>query len=176
MSATCAARRRRARARRTMRLPADLTSLAHVREALAQALERRGWGPEDVWRVVLVVQEALVNAVEHGSTAGDLVEVRFAVGRDRARIRLRDRGRPGVPSPSGPIVVPPAAQAHGRGRLIMQALADTVDSHASGSGTQVSLAFRRRPTASPATRSVRPPGLQPSRPASLTMIPSGRRI
>ncbi len=134
MSAGGAIRRRRAPARRTLWIPADLASLAPVRHLLAEALERRGWSRDDGWRVLLVVQEALVNAVEHGSTAGDLVEVRLSVGGDRARVRLRDRGRPGVPSPSGPVVAPPAGQPHGRGRLIMEALADGVDSRPSGSG------------------------------------------
>jgi anti-sigma regulatory factor (Ser/Thr protein kinase) len=141
-------------ARRTLRVPADLAALAPVRRVLADALERRGWGRDDVWRVLLVVQEALVNAVEHGSTSGDLVEVRLSIGRDRARVRLRDRGRPGTPSPSGPVVVPPAGQTHGRGRLIMAALADAVDSRPSGPGTRVSLAFRRRATPRPADRPV----------------------
>jgi anti-sigma regulatory factor (Ser/Thr protein kinase) len=130
--------------RRTLRIPADLAELAPVRHLLADALERRGWSDDDAWRVLLAVQEALVNAVEHGSTAGDVVEVRISVRRDRAHVRLRDGGRPGASSPSGPAVAPPAGQAHGRGRLIMQALADAVDSRASGSGTRVGLAFLRR--------------------------------
>lgn len=162
MSATCATRRRRAPARRTLRIAADLAALAPVREFLADVLERRGWSREDVWRVVLVVQEALVNAVEHGSTAGDRVEVRLSVGRDRASVRLRDRGRPGLPSPSGPVVAPPADQAHGRGRLIMAALADAVDSRPSGSGTRVSLAFHRSATPAPAARPEPRPGARPS--------------
>jgi anti-sigma regulatory factor (Ser/Thr protein kinase) len=138
---------RRTPARRTLVIPADLAALAPVRRALAEALERRGWSRDDAWRVLLAVQEALVNAVEHGSTAGDAVEVRFAVRRDRAQVWLRDAGRPGAAPPSGPVAAPPPGQTHGRGRLIMRALADGVESRPAGSGTQVGLAFLRRPDA-----------------------------
>ncbi len=173
MSAASAIRRRRIPARRTLQIPADLAALPPVRHLLADVLERRGWSREDVWRVVLVVQEALVNAVEHGSSAGDVVEIRLSVGRDRARVRLLDRGRPGVPSPSGPIVIPPAGQTNGRGRLIMWALADAVDSRPSGTGTRVRLAFHRRATASPPTRSGPQPAAQPSWSALAALVPSG---
>jgi anti-sigma regulatory factor (Ser/Thr protein kinase) len=135
--------RRRPATRRTLLVRAELTALAPVRRLLGDALECRGWSDDDAWRVLLAVQEALVNAIEHGSIAGDLVEIRFAVRRDRAHVRLRDRGRPGIPSPCGPVVAPPARQTHGRGRLIMAALADAVDCRASGSGTRVGLAFLR---------------------------------
>ena len=162
MSASCAARARRLPARRTLRLPADPASLAPVRHLLADAIERRGWGRDDIWRVVLAVQEALVNAVEHGSVEGAPIEVRLSVGRDRACVRLRDRGRPGVPSPCGPAVAPPAAQTHGRGRLIMASLADAVDSRPAGSGTRVELAFQRRATPSPAVRPDPRPAVRPS--------------
>jgi anti-sigma regulatory factor (Ser/Thr protein kinase) len=170
VSAACRVRRRR-----TLRIPADLAALAPVRDLLAGALERRGWSREDVWRVLLVAQEALVNAVEHGSTSGALVEVRFAVGRTRARIRIRDAGRPGATSPSGPAVTPPAGQAHGRGRLIMEALADASRSRPSGAGTEVSLLVLNRPTPSPATGPGPRPDARPIRSAVPTMVPSGPR-
>jgi anti-sigma regulatory factor (Ser/Thr protein kinase) len=149
VTAISLARRRRAAARRTLVIPADLEALAPVRRLLAGALERHGWSPDEAWRVLLAVQEALVNAVEHGSTAGGHVEVRFAVRRDRAHVRLRDAGRPGSSPPSGPVAAPPAGQTHGRGRLIMRALSDGVDCRPAGSGTQVGLAFLRRPAARP---------------------------
>jgi anti-sigma regulatory factor (Ser/Thr protein kinase) len=151
VSTPCTAPRRRD-LRRTLRIPADLASLPRVREILIDGLERQGWGREDVWRALLVAQEALVNAVEHGSTGGGRVEVRLAVGRSRARVWIRDGGRPGVPSPSAPVVTPPPSQAHGRGRLLMQVLADAFESRPAGSGTEVGLLFRRRPASAPAPR------------------------
>lgn len=160
---------RRPRARRTLRIPADLGALPPVRDHIADALERRGWSREDVWRVVLAVHEALTNAVEHGSTSGAPVKVRFAVGRTRARMWIRDGGRPGGRSPAGPVVVPPIGQPHGRGRLIMEALADAVDTRASGPGTRVDLVFLRHPASAPMTASAAWPVPRPSgSPGALT--------
>ena len=158
MSPACVRRRRAVTERRTLRIPADLAALAPVRTMLAQALERRDWSQADVWRVLLVVQEALVNAAEHGSIEGAPIEVRFAVGRTRARVWIRDGGRPGVRPPSGRAVAPPPSQPHGRGRLIMDALADAFESGRSGTGTQVSLLFLRHPAGALAPQAGVPAG------------------
>ena len=166
---------RRPRARRTLRIPADLAALAPVRDLLAEVLERRGWSREDVWRVVLAAHEALTNAVEHGSTSGALVKVRFAVGRTRARMWIRDGGRPGGRSPIGPAVVPPVGQPHGRGRLLMEALADAVDSRASGPGTRVDLVFLRHGASAPKTASAALPFPRPRASAGVLTTASGHR-
>ena len=93
-------------------------------------------------RALLAVQEALVNAVEHGSLPGAPIDVDVAVDGRRARVRVRG-GRPGSASPSGPPAAPLPSQAHGRGRMIMKALAQRYDTRSSGAGTLVELVFAR---------------------------------
>ena len=58
-----------------LRVPADLTAVAFVRSAIACVLEREEWPAESAGRVLLASNEALTNAIEHGSPSGAAVEV-----------------------------------------------------------------------------------------------------
>ena len=82
-----------------LRVPADLTVVGFVRCAIACVLDREEWPAEGAGRVLLASNEALTNAIEHGSPAGGLVEVGLSVTPERADIRVVNEGRPGVPRP-----------------------------------------------------------------------------
>jgi anti-sigma regulatory factor (Ser/Thr protein kinase) len=130
-----------------IRARADLHEVRGLREALAAALARNGWGEDGVGRVVLSVTEALTNAVEHGSQEDGYIELSFLVTGAYAVVRVADDGRPGVPVPAGEPIAPPLESVRGRGRLIMHALAQRVTTAPMGDGTEVVLEFDRFPAA-----------------------------
>ena len=90
-----------------LRVPADLQAVAFVRSAIACLLEREDWPAESAGRVMLASNEALTNAIEHGSPDGGLVEVELVVTFERADIRIVDEGVPGAASPPLPSDPPP---------------------------------------------------------------------
>jgi anti-sigma regulatory factor (Ser/Thr protein kinase) len=124
-------------------VPAELGALSAVRATLADALAGWGWDDERTACVLLATQEALVNAVEHGSERGGTIVLRFRVDEATASVRVRDRGLRGTARRAGQRLAPPVDQLHGRGCLIMAALAERCAHVASGSGTEVRLDFRR---------------------------------
>jgi anti-sigma regulatory factor (Ser/Thr protein kinase) len=126
-----------------LRVPADLQAVAFVRSAIACVLEREGWPGESAGRVLLASNEALTNAIEHGSPAGGLVEVDLVVTRDRADIRIADEGVAGSALPRLPCDPPPITAERGRGLIIISRLADDFDMTPAGAGTQVIVGFRR---------------------------------
>ncbi|MDX6647846.1 MAG: Histidine kinaselike ATPase domain, partial [Miltoncostaeaceae bacterium] len=92
---------------------------------------------------ILAAHEAVANAVEHGSTDGADVEVRFSVTRAQAAIWVIDGGRPGAALPLGAPAPPPPASSRGRGLMIMRALADRLETWPAGAGAAVLMEFRR---------------------------------
>ena len=125
----------------TLRVPADVRSLAEGRDAVRRALRREGWEGEPAELVVLAVCEALTNAIEHGSVPGGPVEIEIAAAADHAEIRVTDRGRPGASAPLGVPAPPPPTAERGRGLIIMGALADALEIGRVGRGTEVRLRF-----------------------------------
>jgi serine/threonine-protein kinase RsbW len=112
----------------------------HVaRDLLADALENHGWTEEQAFRVLVCASEALANAVNHGSDRDDAVQVRCTVSATRATMVIADTGGPSAPMPN---VVPDEVSEHGRGLLLMRALADTLRIRRLRTGTLMALAFR----------------------------------
>lgn len=138
---TAHATRSRASSRRV--LPACRGSLPPGRSFVCDALRREGWGDEALGDVAIAVSEALTNAVEYGSEPGAPVVVEVAVRSRRARVRIVDEGRAGSCTPAPLRAAPPPSSVHGRGLIIMAALADALEVRRAGSGTEVRLAFSR---------------------------------
>lgn len=128
-----------------LRVPADLQAVAFVRCAIACVLDREEWPAESAGRVLLASNEALTNAIEHGSPAGGRIEVGLSVTPERADIRIVDEGVPGAPRPRLPAAPPPVTAERGRGLLIMSRIADDFDVAPAGGGTEVRVGFWRRP-------------------------------
>jgi anti-sigma regulatory factor (Ser/Thr protein kinase) len=126
-----------------LHVPAELTSLAPVRRALGSALARRGWTGERAMSVLLAAHEAVANAVEHGSSDGAEVEVRFSVTPAQAAVWVIDGGRPGAGLPPDGTTPPSAGSSRGRGLIIMRALADRLETWPAGRGAAVLMEFRR---------------------------------
>lgn len=124
-------------------MPAELGSLAVVRDAVGALLGREGWSPNERGRVLLAVNEALANAIEHGSLPDTDVTVELQVSAGAAEIRVSDRGRPGVPVPTCRHPAPPPSSTRGRGLVIMRTLADHIELHDRHGGTEARLSFVR---------------------------------
>lgn len=127
--------------RMCLSVPAELASLPRVRGAVTRALERSCWRDERPADVLLAVSEAVGNAIEHGSRPGEPVEVDITVTPDDALVRVADGGRSGERPPEGAPVAPPPESTRGRGRLIMERLADRWETARAGDGTEVVLHF-----------------------------------
>ncbi len=127
--------------RTCLSVPAELESLPTVRSAVTDALERQRWRDERPADVLLAVSEAVGNAIEHGSRPGEAVEVDITVTPADARVRVADAGRDGARLPDGVPTAPPPQSTRGRGRLIMQTLADRWETGRAGDGTEVVLHF-----------------------------------
>jgi anti-sigma regulatory factor (Ser/Thr protein kinase) len=137
-----------------LRVPADLAVVSFVRCAIACVLDREDWPAESAGRVLLASNEALTNAIEHGSPHGGRVEVGLSVTRERADVRIVDEGVPGAPTPVCPIDPPPVTSERGRGLLIISRLADDFDMGPAGDGTQVHVGFWRHAASEAATGEV----------------------
>lgn len=76
------------------RFPSEAAPGHEVIAALLVELEQAGWPTKDVYGIHLALEEALVNAVQHGNRS-DLqksVEMRCYLGDDQVRIEIEDEG------------------------------------------------------------------------------------
>jgi serine/threonine-protein kinase RsbW len=108
-----------------LRLPRDDASVPMVRHLLDSSLGTLGVDAEIREDIQLMLTEACANVVRHARD-GDDYTVRATIVDDRCVIRVMDTG-PGF-DPSKVAAVAPSAE-HGRGLLIMKALADDVRFH-----------------------------------------------
>jgi anti-sigma regulatory factor (Ser/Thr protein kinase) len=123
------------------RLAATPDAALRAREWVCDSLGRAGWDRDRLGDVALVVDEAVQNAVEHGSEPAAPVEVRIDADHREARVVIRDRGRPGAAPPlTAPCPVPSSA-IRGRGRWIIAALAEEAAWSAREGGTEVHVRF-----------------------------------
>jgi len=140
-STTIPTRPRSARPARTSRVPAAPDAAFRAREWVFAELRDADWPEPCAHDVALAVDEAVQNAVEHGSVPDAEIRIDLRVRQRGAEVRVRDRGRPGASPPTGPPRPPDERAVRGRGRLIMANLADVVWRPADGGGTEVRLCF-----------------------------------
>ena len=122
-------------------VPAELSELAAVRDALAAALQECGWSQEDAFRVLICADESMANALSHGSASADTIDIRFRVSTTAAALVIGDHCTDVVHVPHDP-AVPDDTCEHGRGVILIRALADAFRIQRSHAGTMVALAFR----------------------------------
>jgi anti-sigma regulatory factor (Ser/Thr protein kinase) len=91
--------------------------------------------------VLLALDEAVSNAIRHGSRAGDSVEVSVERDSEWLEMSVRDGG-PTPRLPRLPAEPPPALQTGGRGLWLILQLVDEVRLQRIGDGTR--LIMRRR--------------------------------
>jgi anti-sigma regulatory factor (Ser/Thr protein kinase) len=123
-------------------LPPLLESAATVRGAVSGALAALGASPEEAADMALAVSEAFNNAICHGGMGrGDqLWMVTESVGTELV-VTFEYKGEPfALSSPT----LPPPHQPNGRGRYLMEQLADRVSYLFEDHWTQIELRKRIR--------------------------------
>ena len=120
-------------------VPPISSFLPNVRHTAARALH--GLDREVVGDVLLALDEAVTNAIRHGSRAGRPVRVSLGVADDWIEMAVRDHG-PTAYLPRLPIEPPPSLSVGGRGLWLILQLVDEVRLERVGQGTL--LALRRR--------------------------------
>ncbi len=77
----------------TLTVPADLKYSSVVRDTVKQSLDTTNTSSTWIYRLVLVVDELFMNAVNYGSAgAGDVVTTRVAITQDGITIEIEDTG------------------------------------------------------------------------------------
>ncbi len=120
-------------------LPPTSSSLPDLRRSVARTLE--DVDEAVVADVLLALDEAVSNAIRHGSPAGDPVEVSVESDTEWVEMSVRDGG-PTPRLPRLPAEPPPVMQTGGRGLWLILQLVDEVRLQRIGDGTR--LIMRRR--------------------------------
>jgi anti-sigma regulatory factor (Ser/Thr protein kinase) len=120
-------------------LPPTSSCLPGLRRSVARTLEDVDDGV--VAEVLLALDEAVSNAIRHGSRAGEPVEVSVESDSEWLEMSVRDGG-PTSRLPRLPAEPPPALQTGGRGLWLILQLVDEVRLQRIGDGTR--LTMRRR--------------------------------
>jgi anti-sigma regulatory factor (Ser/Thr protein kinase) len=120
-------------------LPPTSSCLPDLRRSVARTLE--DVDQEVLADVLLALDEAVSNAIRHGSRAGDPVEVSVESDSEWVEMTVRDGG-PTSRLPRLPDEPPPALHTGGRGLWLILQLVDEVRLQRIGAGTR--LIMRRR--------------------------------
>jgi PAS domain S-box-containing protein len=109
--------------------------LGEIRHQLAGWLQGAGVGEELVADIVLAVNEAVANSIEHGYQGRKPGKVRVNGDNDGARIHLKitDKGT------WKPAAIDPGVR--GRGLLLIRAVSDSLDLQTTAKGTTVAMSF-----------------------------------
>lgn len=121
---------------RDLRLPAEPSRLSDARRFAEDVASQLGFGVEVRHQIALAINEAVANAMEHGSPSGDgEVELRAVVEGGGLAIYVTDSGR-FMPR------TPHREAERGRGLAFMDLLMDEVEVWPSTRGTRVRLLKR----------------------------------
>ncbi len=120
----------------TIEKPAAADQLSDIRHRLAAWLRAAAVPEETVADIVLAVNEAAANSIEHAYRGHDPDRVRIEGENDGARVHLRiiDKGS-WKAAPADPGV-------RGRGLLLIRAVSDWLEMDCTPSGTTVDMSFR----------------------------------
>jgi anti-sigma regulatory factor (Ser/Thr protein kinase) len=123
---------------REVRLRSDPSELREARRLAEEAADDFGLDEDARFRLTLAANEAVANAIEHGSPSADgTVLLRVCADQDGVRFEVRDWGTFAMRFPD-----PEALAQRGRGLPMMAALVDEVDMKPGDDGTLVSLLVR----------------------------------
>ena len=122
---------------RELRLSADSSRLAEARRFAEAAAREFGFDETVKRQITLAINEAVTNAVEHGSHEGGEVELRAVAENGALAIYVTDKGR-FLPRTAHREAMP----ERGRGLAFMDLLMDEVEVSTGDRGTRVRLAKR----------------------------------
>lgn len=122
---------------RELQIEADFARMPQVRQFAEEAAVAAGFGEDGRYAIKSAFGEAVANAIEHGSRAGDTIDLWAAVEDDSFVICVHDHGMfvPRV-DPRGDL------PERGRGLAFMDQMMDEVQIHPSHEGTLVRLSKR----------------------------------
>lgn len=109
----------------------DTRYLIVMREFVERMLGRSRLPPSETGKIVLAVDEAVTNVIEHAYDPGDEggIEVEIEVGPDQVVVRVRDEGRPFDPASMRDIDVVQhvrAGRRKGLGIFLMRRIMDEI--------------------------------------------------
>ena len=122
-------------------LPPDSSSIPALRRSVARSLE--GVDADVLADILLALDEAVSNAIRHGSQGGEPVRVSVASDGEWVEMSVHDSG-PTTRLPRLPAEPPPVLQTGGRGLWLILQLVDEVRLQRIEDGTR--LMMRRRVT------------------------------
>jgi anti-sigma regulatory factor (Ser/Thr protein kinase) len=119
---------------------ATLDNLAELRTHVLRLAVRAGLSEQRAHAFALAVHEAVANALRHAGGCGEVQVVQD----DRRRLiaEVRDQG-PGMDC-AVTLTLPPPEADGGRGRWLVEHLADHVDVHSNAYGTRIRLEMSLR--------------------------------
>jgi len=129
------------------KIPSELDAGHAVIEELMSALEALGWEGRDVFHIQMAIEEAVVNAIEHGNKRDESkqVHVVFRVNRERAELSVTDQGQGfdhrNVADPTEDDRID---QPRGRGVMLIRELMTESNYNEVGNGVQM-LKLRSQP-------------------------------
>ena len=112
------------------RLPSDTQATSIAVAGLLEYLQSTGWSDREVFGIHMAVEEALVNAIQHGNQEDPAksVHVRCRATPQRLRIEITDEGPGFQPSRvEDPTCGERLCEPHGRGLPLMKAYMSKVE-------------------------------------------------
>jgi serine/threonine-protein kinase RsbW len=126
-------------------LPSDTKATNIAVADLLHYLQNTGWSEREVFGIHMAVEEALVNAIQHGNQEdpAKFVHVRYQAAPYRLRIEITDEGPGFLPANvADPTSGERLCQPNGRGLLLMKAYMSKVEYL--GCGNQLVMEKRRK--------------------------------
>jgi len=109
-------------------VPADASKLCELRESLSQLCDQYEVSPKVTRRMVLAIDEALANIIEHAQLkeGAEEIELCLEVMEDRIVAEIADRGIPFDPSPRFTEPNPRLYPRRGFGLYLIHMIADSI--------------------------------------------------
>ncbi|MEM7231028.1 MAG: ATP-binding protein [Planctomycetota bacterium] len=124
----------------TLNLNADRAELSKLRSSLQLRCQEAGIRPKTTRRIVLAIDEAAANVMEHGNLGpSDPVQVELEIEGDGIQVIIRDRGKSFDPSAQSPGESKSFApgQKRGFGLYLLHLITDSVDYERTPDGENV---------------------------------------
>jgi anti-sigma regulatory factor (Ser/Thr protein kinase) len=117
-----------------LEIKADLAQLALVRDFISKAAKNCFFSHRDIFDITLATNEAVANAIEHGSARADsIVKVSYRCVKGNFIVKVKDTGR------FSKVINMNNNGYRGRGIMLMLALMDRVAFDETPQGTEVYL-------------------------------------
>jgi len=116
--------------RQDLKISNETKNLSLVRQVVGEVLERTIFGKDDKAKIILAVDEAVANVVEHAyENAKGEIDIHFVLDEERMEITIRDNGKKFNPEP----ITTPDIHEHitkglkgGLGMFLMRKIMDEV--------------------------------------------------